>query len=165
MTIQEILGMCDHTLLKQESTWEQIKGICDDAMKYHTASICIPPCYVRQAAEYMRAEEESGRGKSVPVCTVIGFPNGNHTTMAKVFETICSKNEAKAIDASKYKTDDDLDAFFKDILPNFDEERVYKSDIKKMIAWYNLLIGAGITDFSIKDSNEQKSEETEDSNS
>ena len=87
MTIQEILGMCDHTLLKQESTWEQIKGICDDAMKYHTASICIPPCYVRQAAEYMRAEEESGRGKAVPVCTVIGFPNGNHTTMAKVFET------------------------------------------------------------------------------
>ena len=87
MTIQEILGMCDHTLLKQESTWEQIKGICDDAMKYHTASICIPPCYVRQAAEYMRAEEESGRGKAVPVCTVIGFPNGYHTTMAKVFET------------------------------------------------------------------------------
>ena len=87
MTIQEILGMCDHTLLKQESTWEQIKGICDDAMKYHTASICIPPCYVRQAAEYMRAEEESGRGKAVPVCTVIGFPNGHHTTMAKVFET------------------------------------------------------------------------------
>ena len=87
MTIQEILGMCDHTLLKQESTWEQIREICDDAMKYRTASICIPPCYVREAAEYMKAEEESGRGKAVPVCTVIGFPNGNHTTTAKVFET------------------------------------------------------------------------------
>ena len=67
--------------------WEQIREICDDAMKYRTASICIPPCYVRGAAEYMKAEEESGRGKAVPVCTVIGFPNGNHTTTAKVFET------------------------------------------------------------------------------
>ena len=77
--IEEILAVCDHTLLLQTSTWEEIKGICDDAMKYHTASVCIPPCYVKQAADYMQ-----GR---IPVCTVIGFPNGNHTTACKVFET------------------------------------------------------------------------------
>lgn len=77
--IEEILAVCDHTLLLQTSTWEEIRGICDDAMKYHTASVCIPPCYVRQAADYMQ-----GR---IPVCTVIGFPNGNHTTACKVFET------------------------------------------------------------------------------
>ena len=77
--IKEILAICDHTLLLQGSTWEEIKGICDDAMKYHTASVCIPPCYVKQAKEYMQ-----GR---IPVCTVIGFPNGNHTTACKVFET------------------------------------------------------------------------------
>ena len=77
--IKGILAICDHTLLLQGSTWEEIKGICDDAMKYHTASVCIPPCYVKQAKEYMQ-----GR---IPVCTVIGFPNGNHTTACKVFET------------------------------------------------------------------------------
>lgn len=77
--IEEILAVCDHTLLLQTSTWEEIKGICDDAMKYHTASVCIPPCYVKQAADYMQGE--------IPVCTVIGFPNGNHTTACKVFET------------------------------------------------------------------------------
>ena len=77
--IEEILAVCDHTLLLQTSTWEEIKGICDDAMKYHTASVCIPPCYVKQAADYMQGE--------IPVCTVIGFPNGNHTTACKVFGT------------------------------------------------------------------------------
>ena len=77
--IKDILAVCDHTLLLQTSTWEEIRGICDDAMKYHTASVCIPPCYARQAADYMQ-----GR---IPVCTVIGFPNGNHTTACKVFET------------------------------------------------------------------------------
>ena len=77
--IEEILAVCDHSLLLQTSTWEEIKGICDDAMKYHTASVCIPPCYVKQAADYMQGE--------IPVCTVIGFPNGNHTTACKVFET------------------------------------------------------------------------------
>ena len=77
--IKDILAICDHTLLLQGSTWEEIKGICDDAMKYHTASVCIPPCYVKQAKEYMQGK--------IPVCTVIGFPNGNHTTACKVFET------------------------------------------------------------------------------
>ena len=79
MDKKEILAVCDHTLLLQESTWEQIKGICDDAMKYETASVCIPPCYVKQAADYMQGK--------IKVCTVIGFPNGNMTTATKVFET------------------------------------------------------------------------------
>ncbi len=79
MDIKDILSICDHTLLLQGSTWEEIQGICDDAMKFKTASVCIPPCYVKQANEYMKGE--------IPVCTVIGFPNGNHTTATKVFET------------------------------------------------------------------------------
>lgn len=79
MDEKKILGMVDHTLLLQTSTWEEIQAICDDAMKYETASVCIPPCYVKQAKAYM--------GGKMPVCTVIGFPNGNHTTAAKVFET------------------------------------------------------------------------------
>ncbi|MDO4961659.1 MAG: deoxyribose-phosphate aldolase [Eubacteriales bacterium] len=79
MEIEKILSACDHTLLKQDATWEQIMEICDDAAKYHTASVCIPPCYVKQAKAYA--------GSSVRICTVIGFPNGNMTTAAKVFET------------------------------------------------------------------------------
>ncbi|MCR5303428.1 MAG: deoxyribose-phosphate aldolase [Lachnospiraceae bacterium] len=79
MDIKEILSKCDHTLLKQESTWEDIKVICDDAVKYSTASVCIPPCYVKQAAEYL--------GGRMKIATVIGFPNGNMTTEVKVFET------------------------------------------------------------------------------
>lgn len=79
METKEILKHVDHTLLLQGSTWDEIKQICDDAMEYKTASVCIPPCYVRQATEYM--------GEKVAVCTVIGFPNGNTTTAAKIFET------------------------------------------------------------------------------
>ncbi len=79
MDVKKILGMCDHTLLLQTSTWEEIRQICDDAMKYETASICIPPCYVKQARDYM--------GDKMKITTVIGFPNGNCTTATKVFET------------------------------------------------------------------------------
>ena len=79
MDVKEILKHVDHTLLLQPSTWEEIKQICDDAIKYETASVCIPPCYVKQAAEYM--------GDRMAVCTVIGFPNGNVTTETKAFET------------------------------------------------------------------------------
>ncbi len=79
MDIKEILNHCDHTLLKQEATWDQIKEIADDAIKYNTASICIPPCYIKRAKEYV--------GNKVQLCTVIGFPNGNMTTATKVFET------------------------------------------------------------------------------
>ena len=78
MLRNEIMSMVDHTLLAQTATWEQIKALCDDAIHYGTASVCIPPCYVRQAKEYV--------GDKMKVCTVIGFPNGNHTTAAKVFE-------------------------------------------------------------------------------
>lgn len=79
MTTEEILRKVDHTLLAQTATWEEIRGILDDAMKYHTASACIPPSYVKRAAEYV-----NGR---LPICTVIGFPNGYSTTAIKVFET------------------------------------------------------------------------------
>ena len=79
MDIKEILNHCDHTLLKQEATWDQIREIADDAIKYNTASICIPPCYIRRAKEYV--------GDKVKLCTVIGFPNGNMTPATKVFET------------------------------------------------------------------------------
>ena len=79
MTLQEILGKVDHTLLSQTATWEEIKGICDDGMKYKTASVCIPATYVKKAKEYV--------GEQLAICTVIGFPNGYSTTAAKVFET------------------------------------------------------------------------------
>ncbi|MCR4908257.1 MAG: deoxyribose-phosphate aldolase [Lachnospiraceae bacterium] len=91
MTIEEILGKCDHTLLKQTASWEEIKALADDAVRFNTASICIPPCYVRQAKDYV--------GDKMKVCTVIGFPNGNMTTAAKVFETgDAIKNGADEID-------------------------------------------------------------------
>ena len=79
MDVKEILKHVDHTLLLQPSTWEEIKQICDDAMEYGTASVCIPPSYVKQAAEYMNGK--------MAVCTVIGFPNGYMTTATKEFET------------------------------------------------------------------------------
>ena len=68
MTYKEVLSRVDHTLLRPEATWEQIGALCDDAVRFQTASVCIPPCYVKQAVEYLE-----GR---IPVCTVIGFPNG-----------------------------------------------------------------------------------------
>ena len=79
MNITEILGRCDHTLLLQSATWDEIRAICDDGMKYKTASVCIPPCYVKQAKEYV--------GDRLAICTVIGFPNGDSTTAVKCFET------------------------------------------------------------------------------
>jgi len=80
----EILSKVDHTLLSQGATWEQIKGICDDGVKYGTASVCIPASYVKKAKDYITSEYP---GKNLPVCTVIGFPNGYSTTAVKVFET------------------------------------------------------------------------------
>ena len=79
MSKNTVLKHVDHTLLLQTATWDEIRQICDDAIKYQTASVCIPPCYVKQAYEYME-----GR---MAVCTVIGFPNGNTTTGTKEFET------------------------------------------------------------------------------
>ena len=77
MELKEILAKCDHTLLAQTSTWEQIKEICDDGMLYSTASVCIPASFVKQAKEYV--------GDKLAICTVIGFPNGYATTAAKCF--------------------------------------------------------------------------------
>ena len=79
MDTEKILAHCDHTLLKQESTWGQIREVCDDGLKYRCASVCIPASYVRRAAEHV--------GNALKICTVIGFPNGYSTTAVKVFET------------------------------------------------------------------------------
>ena len=79
MEEKEILKCVDHTLLAQTAVWEQIREILDDAMKYETASACIPAAYVKQAAEYVNGK--------LPICTVIGFPNGYSTTAVKVYET------------------------------------------------------------------------------
>lgn len=79
MEIKDILSKVDHTLLAQSATWSEIKAICDDGMKYSTASVCIPASYVKQAKEYC--------GERLAICTVIGFPNGYSTTATKVFET------------------------------------------------------------------------------
>ncbi|MDO5378495.1 MAG: deoxyribose-phosphate aldolase [Clostridia bacterium] len=81
MELTHILSAVDHTLLKPEATWEQIRQICDDAMRYHTATVCIPASYVAQCKAYM-----AGNPDAVGVCTVIGFPTGYSTTAAKVFE-------------------------------------------------------------------------------
>ena len=79
MNKQEILSRVDHTLLTTPATWEQVKAICDEGMEFGTASVCIPPRYVKRAAEYV--------GNRLKVCTVIGFPNGYNTPEVKVFET------------------------------------------------------------------------------
>ena len=91
MELKNILAHVDHTLLKQESTWEQIKAICDDGIKFNTASVCIPPSYVKECADYCDGK--------LKICTVIGFPNGYNTTACKVFETADAvKNGADEID-------------------------------------------------------------------
>ena len=79
MDTKEILKRCDHTLLSVDSTWEQIKVICDDGIKYGTASVCIPPSFIKRAKDYV--------GDKLVLCTVIGFPNGYNTTAVKEFET------------------------------------------------------------------------------
>ena len=91
MEMKEILSKVDHTLLSQSATWEQIRAICDDGMKYHTAPVCIPASYVKQAADYVDGK--------LPICTVIGFPNGYDTTKAKCFEASDAvENGAQEVD-------------------------------------------------------------------
>lgn len=91
MTIEDLLSKCDHTLLSQTATWQEIKQLCDDGIKYKTASVCIPPSYVKQAKEYVK--------DNLKICTVIGFPNGYQTTAVKCFETDDAvKNGADEID-------------------------------------------------------------------
>lgn len=91
MEKREILKRLDHTLLKQTATWEQVRALCEEGMEYEVASVCIPPCYVKKARDYVQ--------ERLKICTVIGFPNGNMTTAAKVFETEDAvKNGADEID-------------------------------------------------------------------
>ena len=91
MELKKILAAVDHTLLGQASTWNEIKAICDDGMKYGTASVCIPASFVKQAKDYV--------GEKLAICTVIGFPNGYSTTKTKVFETADAvQNGADEID-------------------------------------------------------------------
>ncbi len=91
MELKEILARCDHTLLGQTATWADIKAICDDGMKYETASVCIPAAYVKQAKDYV--------GDKLAICTVIGFPNGYATTAAKCFmSTDAVENGADEVD-------------------------------------------------------------------
>ena len=91
MTNEKLCSMVDHTLLKQTATWADIKKLCDEGMEWHTASVCIPPCYVKQAADYVQGK--------LTICTVVGFPNGNMTPAAKEFETReAIANGAKEVD-------------------------------------------------------------------
>lgn len=91
MDRKEIFAKVDHTLLAQTATWEEIRQICDDAITFATASVCIPPSYVKRAAEYLAGK--------VKVCTVVGFPNGCHTTAVKEFEAMDAiANGAEEID-------------------------------------------------------------------
>lgn len=91
MELKDILSKCDHTLLLQGSTWEEIKGICDDGIKFGCASVCIPASFVKRAKDYV--------GDRLAICTVIGFPNGYSTTATKVFETADAiENGADEID-------------------------------------------------------------------
>lgn len=88
---EKIVSIVDHTLLAQDATWEQIRNLCEEAMTYGTASVCIPPAYVAQAKEYV--------GSGMRICTVIGFPNGYQTTAVKMFEAgDALKNGADEID-------------------------------------------------------------------
>ena len=91
MDIKEILKKCDHTLLLQTATWDEIRALCDDGIKYECASVCIPGCFVKAAKEYV--------GDRLKICTVIGFPNGNCFTAIKAYEAFCAvQNGADEID-------------------------------------------------------------------
>lgn len=92
MNTDEILRRCDHTVLNRDATWEDVRKACDQAVRFDTASVCIPPCFVKRAAEYLAGRKA--------VCTVTGFPNGYSTVAAKVYETRDAvKNGADEIDA------------------------------------------------------------------
>ena len=91
MTTQEIVSVVDHTVLSPTATWEDVRAACDEGVAYHTASVCIPAAFVKQAKTYL--------GDRLPICTVVGFPNGYSTTAAKVFETKeALQNGAEEID-------------------------------------------------------------------
>lgn len=111
MDIHDILSMVDHTLLSQTATWKEIKRVCDDGIEYKTASVCIPPSFVKQAKEYV--------GNQLKICTVVGFPNGYATTATKFFETEDAvRNGADEIDMViniGWLKDKNYDALLKEI--------------------------------------------------
>ena len=111
MNIEKILSHCDHTLLAVDAKWEDIKQICDDGMKYKTASVCIPASYVKQAAEYVEGK--------LGICTVIGFPNGYSTTEVKAFE---AENAVKKVEADREGLD------LKDSILDDDDEEIMATD-------------------------------------
>ncbi len=99
------------------------------------------------------------RDRIVSLGDIAIYTTEEEVPLGKVLEAIRDKYEAKPLDLEKYKTDDQLDAFFKEVLPTYDEERVYKSDIRKLMGWYNLLINAGIADYSKKEEEEKEDKE------
>lgn len=101
------------------------------------------------------------RDRIVSLGDIAIYTTEEEVPLGKVLEAIRDKFEAKPIDMAQYKTNDQLGEFFKEILPNFDEERVYKTDIKKMMQWYNLLVNAGITDFAKKEEEHQQENKEE----
>ena len=120
MNINEILSMVDHTLLKQDATWNDIKKTCDDAIKYKTASVCIPPSFVKEASDYCE--------RKMKICTVIGFPNGYSTERVKCFEIKDAiENGADEIDTVINITDLKCQKFDK-ILNDLSAERYFCKD-------------------------------------
>jgi hypothetical protein len=99
------------------------------------------------------------RDRIVSLGDIAIYTTEEEVPLGKVLEAIRDKFEAKPLDLQQYKTDDQLDAFFKEVPPTYDEERVYKSDIRKLMGWYNLLINTGITDYSKKEEEEKEDKE------
>ena len=132
MELATILSRCDHTLLAVNATWEQIRAVCDDGLRYHTASVCIPPAFVRQAKAYV--------GDRLPVCTVIGFPNGYGTTASKVFEARDAiENGAAMFFMLSYQNTSELKENFRLSKYYSVSYDIWKDDVNK---YYDTLNGA-----------------------
>lgn len=99
------------------------------------------------------------RDKIISLGDIAIYTDDEETPLANVFQTMYDKYEGKAIDAKQYKTNDSLFDFFEEILPTFDRDRVYPTDVKKVISWYNTLVNAGLTDFSLPETNDESSED------
>jgi len=125
MEIKDILSRCDHTLLAQTATWEEIRALCDEGIRYGTASVCIPPCYVRAAKEYVEDR--------LTICTVIGFPNGYNTSTVKCFEAELLPEEPLA--AELLLEEFPLEELFLEelLLPDFEEALVLRTILKDTV--------------------------------
>jgi hypothetical protein len=115
---------------------------------------------VENLADNKRTAAHS-RDKIISLGDIAIYTDNDDVPLGKVLDTIYEKNEGKAIDASKFKTPEALDAFFKEVLPNYDEDRVYKTDIKKVISWYNLLVASGLKNFAEEEKKEDNAEKKE----